>query len=42
MKTLPYKPMTPEEITKARLAMMVGFAFLAARQATNPTQRRTK
>jgi hypothetical protein len=37
MKNLPilsYRKMTPEEITKARLAMCVGFAFLAARHAS--------
>ena len=28
---LSYRKMTPEELTKARLAMMVGFAFLCRR-----------
>jgi hypothetical protein len=37
MKNLPilsYRKMTPEELTKARLAMMVGFAFLCRRIAS--------
>ena len=44
MKTLPYTPMTPEEILTARKAMRVGAAFLFHRAALTqqPTKPATK
>jgi len=42
MKTLPYTPMTLEEIIAARKAMRVGAAFLRAALTQQPTKPATK